>query len=352
MIVDAGEAAQLAREMLSEIAHENARRFEDSQDRVHELKKEIADARLRFKREVAPRHHDAFEHEVRAWAKHGATPKPRAVAPSPPHGVPGRCDNCGRPNDPGVTVCASCGYALATVAPREAERAAPAPPKRATPAEDVEKPRPAEGDGPNVRVIAVIALALFAALGLAAWVGERREKNRDEDDKHHEPSAHAHTSGVSTAVKIPSCRCFSAHDNPPTEVLLLAPPSDRTQPWSVDIRRAFGRLIRHALPEQAGAVLSASTPSLARDVGIACDEKVFVLIADDRASAWSSTNAAWRWNAALPEAFSVPHVEGPVLEGSSITSTCTELHIAGDHVVVPLASGKTAKLALADGRSL
>ncbi|HEY2367460.1 MAG TPA: hypothetical protein VGH87_13790 [Polyangiaceae bacterium] len=298
MVADGEAAARLAREMLAEISRDHAERFERSNDRVHELKKEIADARDRFKQEVAPAHHAVFEHEVRAWAKHSGQPK--------------------QPD--------------------------------ATPTKGEEKKK--KGAEPPILLFGALGIALVAAFAIADYVGTHREKHRgdDDDDRRPKKGMHEQTSGASKVVAIPSCQCMSPTNNPPTEVKLLAPPSDHAQPWSVDIRRNFGTLQRFALPEQTAAVLSGSSPSLSPDVGIACDGKVFVLIANDRITAWSSSDATWKWNAALPKPFSAPHVDAPPLQGSSITTTCTELSITREHdVVVPLASGDSAKVSLDDG---
>jgi hypothetical protein len=202
-------------------------------------------------------------------------------------------------------------------------------------------------------VIGVIGVAVFGALGLAGYIGATREgRVHDDEAKQHATNEHTATSGKSVAVVIPSCNCISGSATPPTEVILLAPPMDRMQPWSVDIRRSFGPLNRFALPDAPGAVLVASSKTLAPDVGMACDPRVFVLIANDEATAWSSSDASWKWNAKLPAPLATSHVAAVPLEGSSITSTCTELGTEGDAVVVPLSSGKNVHLSLADGRAL
>jgi hypothetical protein len=313
MIDDAEAAAGLARSLLAGIARDEEERYERAGDRLHELKPEITAARARFRREVAVAHRDVFERELHTWARRSK------------RGPPARAKASARADTPARSVS-------------QAE----------------EPRRKASDDRPSLRVVLVIGGCVFTTFSIAGIVAERRERAERRDDSHagHEVAHATGTTGALGPVKLPSCDCMSDHDNPPTEVMLLAPPTDYSQPWSVDIRRAFGPLSRFRFPEQPGAALEPQMRSVAPYMGLACDENVFVVLVKDQATAWSSVDATWKWNAALPEPLSPKGVSTPApLVGSAIRTMCVPLEIRAGAVVVPLASGATAKLSVIDGQA-
>ena len=190
-----------------------------------------------------------------------------------------------------------------------------------------------------------LGIALIAAFALADYVGERRKRASEAADdetsaQKKDPSDHSRASGTLSAVLIPSCTCMSPHAMAPVEAKLLAPPIDGSQPWTIDVRRDFSRSTsKLPLALRDDAVLTPGSSANAPRFGIACDENVFLLVARDAVTAWSSRDGTWKWNARMA---------APIAD--SFKTECLQLDIVGPAVVVPLSSGATAKLALSDGR--
>ncbi len=292
MINDEQAATKLARAILADITLYNRERYDSARDRFHELKDELAEGRELFRQRVAAMHYHVFDREARAWAKHDPRDEAVAEKPGPP-------------------------------APKE-ER-------------DGAKKRDEAETNKLIVMGVIIFVALMVAFGLAEYVGAKREeaKERGEPDKQKDTQHQSGATGAMPLVTVSSCTCFAKSSQKPTEVVLKEPPPDRSQPWSVELRNGFTTSHTFAFPDHAGAVVTPNMDALAAHLAMACDANIFVLVAGDTATAWSSTDATWRWNQKIPAQLADDPGE-----------RCTPLSIDRGVIMVPLASGTKATLSI------
>jgi hypothetical protein len=189
--------------------------------------------------------------------------------------------------------------------------------------------------------------------------------HRDKDKK--EGSHGDDTRGTSTStanakppstdpVAIQSCACSfgDGQSTPRVTLTLLAPPAGGKAQWSFDIERASGfvsegRTAR--IPSQAGAVLPpAADAGAPTHMGVACDTGIFVLVADNKATAWSSVSGTWKWNATLPSPSIDAADAGDPTPGADFAGSCAPLPVKNGAASLTLANGRHVTLSLKDGK--
>ncbi len=209
-----------------------------------------------------------------------------------------------------------------------------------------------------------IAGAFTVIVTGAFWAYDLMNKDKEQENNHPVVTTPTATASAATGkpvrsapVAIPSCSCAfgDSQSTPQITLTVNAPPGGASRAWSLSIGRNFGGdRGEHTVefPAAPGAVLppllDAGAPT---HMGVACDTGIFVLVADKVATAWSSVDVAWKWNATLPSP-SVDAADAAITtsSGTDYAGGCSPLAVKNGAVSLTLANGKHASLSLKDGK--
>ncbi len=250
----------------------------------------------------------------------------------------------------------------------KAQAPPPPPPQQQERASEHRSPQREErksGSNPFAAIAGIIPVVLIIGAVLAFQTGaldsvlhkeKKAEGNHSSKDT---PDPVSTKPPRSELVAIASCTCAfgDGQSTPQIALSILAPPSDGSKSWSLDIERTSGfvsegRTAR--FPAQAGAVLpplaDAGAPAPAH-MGIACEPGTFVLVADNHATGWSSVNGAWKWNATLPSpSIDAADAGATPTAGTDYAGGCVPLVVKSSSASLTLANGKHVSLSLKDGK--
>ena len=132
---------------------------------------------------------------------------------------------------------------------------------------------------------------------------------------------------------------------------LRSPTGDGVRSWSLGIERASDHAsldgVDLVLPH--GTALTRVDAGVPEHLGVACDTGVYVVVAGATATAWSSLDGHWKWNADLPAPMMAVQNPNPNLTGSGFERWCTPLATSKSVATIALATGTSATLSLKDG---
>jgi uncharacterized Zn finger protein (UPF0148 family) len=279
------------------------------------------------------------------------------------HGPPGamKCPYCGMR----VDIPMSAAQERAMAAETEEERRRARMHDRYEDARDDDAPVVESSSNAGAIVGGVIAVAVVAIV-IGAVASSRHKTSSSTNRKTNAGSVTTSTRPTTTAttrtydsVPVTSCRCaFGDGQSTPLITLtpVAAPSQDPTRALALDIRSRSGFVSSSGSSPLALPGGTALTPldggDLPPHMGVACDTGVYVLVVDRTATAWSSVNAKWKWNASLPAAFAdmADASAPPLLPNTSFGGYCTPITVTNGNASITLAGGKHATLSLKDGK--